>query len=232
MSNTTQFVVTDSGLFPDKVRSTLLLFAFLMSLISLVLSLHSRIAPQLEPATLAASVPMHTVKKEKPEATSEPVAFEQKTETDDRILTLAEYVSKRYRVSMEATVDLVSTAYAAGEQTGLDPLLILAVMAVESHFNPIAESVAGAKGLMQVIPKYHMEKIIASGGEKAMLEPGTNILLGAKILGEYIARAGDLATGLQMYNGAPDDSSNQYAAKVINEKERLQQILKNSRNRA
>lgn len=232
MSNTTQFVVNDSGPFPDKVRSTLLVFAFLMSLISLVLSLHSRIAPRLEAATLAVSVPLHTVKKEKTETMPEPVAFEQKTETDDRILTLAEYVSKRYRVSMEATVDLVSTAYAVGEQTGLDPLLIVAVMAVESRFNPIAESVAGAKGLMQVIPKYHMEKIIASGGEKAMLEPETNILLGAKILGEYIARTGDLATGLQMYNGAPDDSSNQYAAKVINEKERLQQLLKNSRNRA
>ena len=37
-------------------------------------------------------------------------------------------------------------AHAAGHQIGIDPLLIIAVMAVESRFNPIAESVAGAKG--------------------------------------------------------------------------------------
>ncbi len=151
-------------------------------------------------------------------------------EREQRVVT--EYIAKRYRVSEGAVAGYVAAAYRAGEQHSVDPLLILAVMAVESRYNPVAESIVGAKGLMQVIPKYHREKIIASGGEKAMLEPGTNILLGAKILGEYIARAGDLATGLQMYNGAPDDSSNQYAAKVINEKERLQQILKNSRNRA
>lgn len=223
----TQFEISNGRTLADKSRSTLLLSAFVMSLISLMVSLHSQITLQSESAVLpAATQPPQVVEREETEKALEPNVLEQKAPLDGRIMMLAEYVSKRYRVSMDATVELVSAAYAAGEQTGLDPLLILAVMAVESRFNPIAESVAGAKGLMQVIPKYHMEKIMASGGEKAVLEPETNILVGAKILREYIARSGDLTIGLQMYNGAPDGTSSQYAGKVINEKLRLQQMLK------
>ena len=50
---------------------------------------------------------------------------------------------------------MVGAAYRAAREVGLDPLLVLAVISVESRFNPIAESVMGAKGLMQIIPKYH-----------------------------------------------------------------------------
>ena len=228
----TQIGISKVSTLADKSRSILLLSAFVMSLISLMVSLHSQSTLQNEAVALpAVTQPAQVVNNEDTEKVLESNELEQKTLLDDRILTLAEYVSKRYRVSMDATVDMVSTAYTAGEQTGLDPLLILAVMAVESRFNPIAESVAGAKGLMQVIPKYHMEKIMAFGGEKAVLEPETNILVGAKILREYIARSGDLTVGLQMYNGALDSTGNQYADKVINEKLRLQQMLKTSRNR-
>lgn len=228
----TQIGISKGSTLADKSRSILLLSAFVMSLISLMVSLHSQSTLQNEVVALpAVTQPTQVVNNEDTENVLESSESEQKSLLNDRILTLAEYVSKRYRVSMDATVDMVSTAYAAGEQTGLDPLLILAVMAVESRFNPIAESVAGAKGLMQVIPKYHMEKIMAFGGEKAVLEPETNILVGAKILREYIARSGDLTAGLQMYNGAPDSTGNQYADKVINEKLRLQQMLKTSHNR-
>jgi hypothetical protein len=207
-----------------------ILLAFLMSLLSLAVSLHSRDLPQIESSALnTTNYALSPIQKE-PETRPEQDVLEPRVPADGKLLALAEFVSKRYRVSLDATLEMVSAAYAAGEQTSLDPLLIIAVMAVESRFNPIAESVAGAKGLMQVIPRYHMEKIIASGGEKAVLEPEINILLGARILREYIARSGDLTTGLQMYNGALDNGSNQYAEKVISEKQRLQQILKNYHN--
>jgi soluble lytic murein transglycosylase-like protein len=71
---------------------------------------------------------------------------------------LAEYVARRYRVSQEETANIVALAYGAGHGLKIDPLLILAVISVESRFNPIAESVMGAKGLMQVIPKFHLDK--------------------------------------------------------------------------
>lgn len=142
---------------------------------------------------------------------------------------LASYLARRYRVASDATVDLVSEAYAVGRAVGLDPLLILAVISVESRFNPIAESDMGAKGLMQVIPRFHTEKLAVHGGEDAVLDPKTNILVGAQILKEYIRLAGGLEAGLQMYNGAADDPSQGYAQKVIAEKQRLEQTLRAAR---
>jgi soluble lytic murein transglycosylase-like protein len=139
---------------------------------------------------------------------------------------LVSYLSRRYRVASSATEQLVDAAYDAGQEVGLDPLLILAVMAIESRFNPIAESGMGAKGLMQVIPKHHQDKLSDHGGEGAVLDPTTNILLGARILKEYIRRTGSLEAGLQFYNGALADVSSQYAQKVMAEKERLQEALR------
>jgi len=136
---------------------------------------------------------------------------------------IANYLARRYRVAFDATERLVGAAFEAGQQVGIDPLLILAVMAIESRFNPIAESVAGAKGLMQVIPKHHQDKLFELGGEDAVLDPMTNIQVGARILKEYIRRTGNLEAGLQLYTGALDDTSSQYAQKVIAEKERLRQ---------
>jgi soluble lytic murein transglycosylase-like protein len=139
---------------------------------------------------------------------------------------LANYVSRRYRIAPDVTEVFVGAAHEAGREVGLDPLLILAVMAVESRFNPVAESQVGAKGLMQVVPRHHLDKLMEHGGEEAVLDPVTNIVLGARILKEYIRRTGSLEAGLQFYNGALADPSSQYAQKVFAEKERLQQAVR------
>lgn len=144
---------------------------------------------------------------------------------EGRYRALAEYLARRYRVSQDATFDLVSWAHEVGRQLGLDPLLIIAVISVESRFNPIAESVAGAKGLMQIIPKYHGDKLEEFGGEQAVFDPVTNIQVGAQILKEYIRHTGNLGIALQMYAGALADNEDQYARKVLFEKERLQRVL-------
>jgi soluble lytic murein transglycosylase-like protein len=139
---------------------------------------------------------------------------------------LAVYLSRRYKVALDATQQLVGAAHEAGSRLGMDPLLILAVMAVESRFNPIAESVMGAKGLMQVIPKFHQDKLEEHGGEEAVLDPMTNILVGTRILKDAVRRGGGLMPGLQLYAGAFGDDGQQYAQKVMAEKERMQQTLK------
>jgi soluble lytic murein transglycosylase-like protein len=138
--------------------------------------------------------------------------------------TLTEYIAKRYRVSDQAVASYVSLAYQAGAQHSVDPLLILAVMAIESRYNPVAESSMGARGLMQVIPKYHLEKLLDHGGEPALLEPAVNIVVGAQILREYSRRFRDAETALQMYAGALDDETTQYASKVFAEKARLEAL--------
>jgi soluble lytic murein transglycosylase-like protein len=136
--------------------------------------------------------------------------------------SVTEYIARRYRVSETAVAGYVATAYRAGARYSVDPLLILAVMAVESRYNPVAESTVGAKGLMQVIPKFHLEKLSDHGGEQALLEPDVNILVGSQILHEYQRRFRDTETALQMYAGALDEPTAQYASKVLAEKARLE----------
>lgn len=150
---------------------------------------------------------------------------------ESRYRALSEFVARRYRVSQDAAFDLVTVAHRAGRQLQLDPLLIIAVIAIESRFNPIAESSAGAKGLMQIIPKYHGDKLEEFGGEQAVFEPEANIHVGARILKEYLRRTGNLGIALQMYAGALNDSEDQYTRKVLNERHRLQQVVSSSRQR-
>ena len=147
---------------------------------------------------------------------------------NSRYRALSEFLAKRYKVSQAVTHDLVTIAHAAGQQIGVDPLLIIAVMAVESRFNPIAESVAGAKGLMQIIPRYHTDKFRDFGGVKAVFDPQTNILVGSQIIKEYLSRTGDLNSALQLYGGATSDENDVYFGKVMTEKQRLLQVLSKS----
>lgn len=147
---------------------------------------------------------------------------------DPRERPLSKFLARSYRIAPEAAADLVHTSFEVGKIVSLDPVLLLAVMAVESRFNPIAESPSGAKGLMQVIPQYHLDKLGFHGGEEAVLDPWLNIYVGAQILAEYVKRAGSVADGLQWYNGASTDSFKLYAEKVLGEKERLQQVLPRS----
>jgi len=146
---------------------------------------------------------------------------------------LADFLSKRYRVSSEAVERFIRLAYAAGQMTKLDPLLILAVMAVESSFNPIAESGMGAKGLMQVIPQFHQDKLkTAQGGELNVLDPETNIMVGAKVLREYAAKTGgDYVAALGLYGGTGPAPGNPYASKVLSERERLEDFVRRALQR-
>jgi len=152
-------------------------------------------------------------------------------ESRPEIDALAASLAKRYRVSIEATRSLIATAYGEGRRIGLDPLLIIAVIAVESRFNPIAESAMGAQGLMQVIPRFH-KKHLEGAATDSVLEPHANIRLGARVLKDYIKSGGTEVAGLQRYNGSTGDESNAYAAKVLGEKQRLEEAVHRLRGRA
>ena len=153
-----------------------------------------------------------------------PIQAQVDTPVDREQRAVTEYIAKRYRVSEGAIAGYVAAAYRAGERNSVDPLLILAVMAVESRYNPVAESTVGAKGLMQVMPKYHLDKLMDHGGEPALLEPEVNIQVGTQILREYQRRFRDTETALQVYAGAFDEPSSQYANKVFAERARLEAL--------
>jgi hypothetical protein len=135
------------------------------------------------------------------------------------------WLSKRYRVAGDATDMLVSAAYLTAREIKLDPLLILAVMAIESRFNPFAESPMGAQGLMQVMSKVHHDKFQELGGVKAALNPVANIKVGSLILKEYVTRGGSVEAGLKSYVGAADmDNDGGYGLKVLSEYQNLREV--------
>jgi len=135
------------------------------------------------------------------------------------------WLSKRYRVAGDAANMLVSTAYLTAREIKLDPLLILAVMAIESGLNPFAESPVGAQGLMQVMSKIHHDKFQEMGGLQAALNPVANIRVGSLILKDYVTRGGSVEAGLKIYVGAAAfEHDDGYGSKVMAEYQRLKQV--------
>ena len=159
-------------------------------------------------------------------------AVDRATATDPRDLpkqqaNLAYWLSKKYRVAPEPLSALVSEAYDVGPSNQIEPTLILAVMAVESGFNPFAQSHVGAQGLMQVMTKVHEQKYQGFGGTLAAFDPVANVRVGVNVLKECINRAGSLEGGLKLYVGAGNMKDDQgYASKVMAENGRLQQVAK------
>lgn len=155
-----------------------------------------------------------------PDAPDAPAAGESLT---PRMRGAMSYVSKRYRVSTDALQPIFATTQAIGRELRLDPLLIIAVIGVESGFNPFSQSVVGAQGLMQVMPRFHLDKLPEDAEPSAFLDPVTNVHVGARVLKESIRRYGDVESGLQQFGGALNDPDRRYASKVLAERGRLEQ---------
>ena len=152
---------------------------------------------------------------------------------DDRVIVptreqslVTSFLARRYHVAQEPVGELVKAAFDTGRQVGLDPLLLLAVMAIESGFNPYAESGVGAQGLMQVMSKVHSDKFQYFGGTSAALEPFANITVGALVLKDCIARGGSLPDGLRLYVGSTSPDDGGYGAKVMAERDRLRAVAR------
>ena len=157
-------------------------------------------------------------------------AIDRATATDPRDLpkqqaAVTYWLSKKYKVAAEPLGALVAEAYEIGQRTKLDPTLILAIMAIESSFNPFAQSPVGAQGLMQVMTSVHTDKYENFGGQFAAFDPVTNLRVGVKVLQECITRAGSVEGGLRFYVGAGNlEADGGYASKVMVEYGRLKEV--------
>ncbi|MEO7400077.1 MAG: lytic transglycosylase domain-containing protein [Polaromonas sp.] len=164
-------------------------------------------------------------------AVAELTAVERATASNPKDLpskqaAVAYWLSKKYSVAPEPLSVLVAQAFEIGQKAKLDPTLILAIMAIESGFNPFAQSPVGAQGLMQVMTQIHHDKYENFGGKLAAFDPVTNLRVGVKVLQECISRAGSIEGGLKYYVGAAnlvDDGG--YASKVMAEHARLLAVV-------
>lgn len=157
-------------------------------------------------------------------------AVERATAVDPKDLprqqaAVAYWLSTKYRVAPEPLAALVAEAYQIGTKAKVEPVLLLAIMAIESGFNPFAQSPMGAQGLMQVMTKVHSEKYEGFGGAHAAFDPVTNLRVGARVLEDCISRRGGTEGGLRCYVGATSTiSDGGYVNKVMAEFNRLKQV--------
>jgi soluble lytic murein transglycosylase len=95
----------------------------------------------------------------------------------------------------------------SSQRVGLDPYLLLAVMRRESLFKPDTRSVAGAVGLLQLLPATARRAAMVLGRpplrDEQLVVPGIAIDLGAWYLAELVGRFGDPAVALAAYNAGP-----------------------------
>jgi hypothetical protein len=141
---------------------------------------------------------------------------------------VANFMANKYGLDPKAINRYVSHAVVVAKEVSLDPVLLVAVMSIESNFNPNAQSGMGAQGLMQVLTRVHVQKYAPYGGPAAAFKPEANIRVGAYILKYYIAQAGSLAGGLRYYVGGAVVGDGGYAAKVMRERDQLNALLRNT----
>jgi len=96
----------------------------------------------------------------------------------------------------------------ASETTSLDPYLILSVIREESRYEPEARSIAGAIGLMQLMPqtarRYNKNVKVHLKDSPELYEARTNILVGSSYLKQLLNKLGSVPLALASYNGGED----------------------------
>lgn len=214
-------------------HNTLALVGLAVVAALLVFSSQAGLRERLESATLGWLSARHEARAEAEGNTllaAEPDAIARATATDPRELSrqqaaVAHWLARRYSVAPEPISRLVQEAWAVGQRAKVEPTLILAIMAIESRFNPFAQSAVGAQGLMQVMTRVHDDKYEAFGGTLAAFDPVTNLRVGVQVLKECIQRAGSLEDGLRFYVGAANLAEDTgYTARVLAEHDLLKAV--------
>ncbi len=120
---------------------------------------------------------------------------------------VADFFQKKYSLDPAKSEEYVSNTILIAKEVNIDPVLLLAVISVESNFNPNTKSHAGAEGLMQVMTSVHKDKHAIFGGTSTAAKPEVKIRVGAA--------------------NAEDDGG--YADKVMAERNRLITCVKTVR---
>ena len=215
--------------FYDITHNSLALLGTLLAVAVVVLGFRADLRASAEEQLLGWLLQRQEAASVEQLVTAEPNAVDRVTAADlsalpEQQAKVTQWLSRKYRVAPEPLAALVTEAYAVGEKARLDPTLILAVMAVESRFNPFAQSPVGAQGLMQVLTRVHTEKYEDFGGQLAAFDPVSNLRVGARVLQECIKRAGSIEGGLRLYVGAVTTDGSGYINKVMAEHLRIQSV--------
>jgi len=143
-------------------------------------------------------------------AATEADSFDDRFDAEVWLTDMSARLERQVRDPDERIAILTRVHYEAA-RVELPPELILAVIEVESNFDPYAVSVAGAIGLMQVMPFWRQE---IGRPDDNLIRVGTNLRYGCTILRFYLDKEkGDLRRALGRYNGSL--GKRKYPNKVI-----------------
>jgi len=141
------------------------------------------------------------------------------------------WLSRRYKLSPEPLGGLVSEAWALGDRIQVSPTLLLAVMAIESRFNPFASGPQGGMGLMQIEPQAQQSALLPFGGHLAAFDPLTNLRVGARHLQTLIEKSASVESALNLYataSGQPNGA--EYATRVLAKQQQLETMSRTSKS--
>jgi len=141
------------------------------------------------------------------DTTSFPDEFDAQVWLTDMAIRLGNQVA-----DPQERVLILKRTHQEATRADLPPEMVLAVIDIESAFDAYAVSVAGAQGLMQVMPFWLDE--IGQPGDR-LIEISTNLRMGCTILKYYFdMESGDWTRALARYNGSL--GSRKYPEKVLN----------------
>ncbi len=140
-------------------------------------------------------------------------------ENEAQIQAQTEYLAAKFRQSESTMREYVELAWKeASKREGMSPELLIAMMQKESSFRPKVQSRYGAQGLMQVVRRWHPDKLHPS---ESLFDPEVNIRVGADVLEEYLEKAdGSLNKALRKYSG----NARGYATRVLDESYKLARV--------
>jgi hypothetical protein len=139
------------------------------------------------------------------------------------------WLSRKYKVAPEPLSVLVAEAFDLGERAQISPTLILSIMAIESNFNPYAQSTLGGQGLMHIQPDLQSQKLDSLGGALASFDPLSNLRVGVSVLHDLVVAHGSVQAGLAAYAQTPPKRDSNYLDRVLQEEQRLTRVAQSVR---
>ena len=126
-------------------------------------------------------------------------SFDDRYDAEVWLLTKSNSLA-RFLPDKNRRFEFLRKVHRAASRAGLEPEIVLALIEVESHFDPYAVSRVGAQGLMQVMPFWKKE---IGRPDDNLTDTDTNLRYGCTILKHYLNREkGRLADALARYNGS------------------------------
>lgn len=139
----------------------------------------------------------------------------------EKRMTLALWIQEtNQKLSLEKSIKIVDAVQYHSSERQIDPLLIFSIINAESGYRPNAHNSYGARGLMQVVPRWHPEKLKG----KNPYNINVNIDVGVRILDDCLEKHNNnLIKALRCYSGG---AGKRYQTRIANTHKNIAEHLR------